>query len=323
MLIETVVIVVVAPALFLVGQAVLSPLETLLWSAGWIGDDPDHHLPSSAGPRPRMFVVYLDGIGKTAPRETRVARELVGKLSDRVRDVAVLTGVLPYAMTNRAMTSRPISGRYWRFLATHRLRPLLFINNALQTFVSCDARYRTPYGRGVAHTIAAHLADAGYQAGSGTPVVLLGYSGGAQAASAAVPFLSEALGRPPLTLVFIGGFHDGTSDLTTTATVHALVSRTDVIERFGTLIFPARWKCFPGSAWNIARRRGAVVEHDLSPARHFGPRSYVSDLSDGGDASPLDATIDVLAGLLAAPASESPLRTEAPIVSALAGAVRI
>jgi hypothetical protein len=299
--VELIVLVLLAPVLLVAGQAALAPLETLLWSAGWIHGDADL-MPAPARPREvRQYVVYLDGIGKTAPRETRVGRELTARLRDRLPDAVVLAGVLPYAVTNRAMLRRPISGRYWRFLAGHRLRLLLFVNNAMQTFVACDRRYREAYGRGVARTIAAHLGAAGYAPGSGVPVVLLGYSGGAQAACTAAAALSSALGHPPLRLVFIGGFHDGASDLTAVDQVDALVSRADVIERAGVLFFPARWPLMRGSAWNRARRRGAVVEHDLSPARHFGPRCYVSALpgmAEDGVRDPLGVTVDVLLDLV-------------------------
>jgi DNA-binding CsgD family transcriptional regulator len=106
-------------------------------------------------------------------------------------------------------------------------------------------------------------------------VVLLSYSGGAQVATGAVDELHTRL-HCPLTVITLGGFHNGANDLTHAERVHQLTSAYARIERVGTWLFPQRWRLSRGSGWNRARRAGKVTVHRLDPATHLGPGSYIS-----------------------------------------------
>jgi hypothetical protein len=168
----------------------------------------------------------------------------------------------------------------------------------MQTFVAADHRYRPFYNRAVGNQIVGQLRLAGYQPGSGIPVVLLSYSGGAQVATGAVDAIYAQL-QAPLLLIMLGGFHNGANDVTHAQHIHQLTSAYDRIERVGTWIFPQRRRLFRRAGWNRAIRAGKVTVHRLDPATHVGPRSYISPeakLPDGR--SHLDRTADTVIELI-------------------------
>ena len=131
----------------------------------------------------------------------------------------------------------------------------LFVYNVVQILVAADKRYRPLYDRGVGAELTGQLRRAGYPPGSGTPVVLVGYSGGAQLATGTVQEVVTQLDAP-VTVVLLGGFHNGANDVSGAAAVHQLTSGADAIERIGRWIFPLRWPVTPRSPWNRARRAG-------------------------------------------------------------------
>jgi hypothetical protein len=210
-------------------------------------------------------------------------------------ELRVLGQVQPYSPLADPLAERPV----WAWLRRH-VGLLLFLHNVMQVFVAADHRYRPLYNRAVGCQIATQLRLAGYQSGSGIPVVLLSYSGGAQVATGAVDELHTQL-RSPLVLITLGGFHNGANDLTHAEHLHRLTSASDRIERVGTWIFPQRWRLFRRSGWNRARRAGKITVHRLDPATHLGPRSYISpegQLPDGR--SYLDRTTDTVIALIRA-----------------------
>lgn len=168
----------------------------------------------------------------------------------------------------------------------------------MQTFVAADRRYRPLYNQAVGLQIAAHLKLAGYGPGSGVPIVLLGYSGGAQAATGALEVLSQQL-RAPLEVITLGGFHSGANDLSPANHLYCLTSAQDWIEKLGTRIFPHRWPLLWRSPWNRAICSGKVTVHSLEPATHVGPQSYISPTAYLGDGRShlcrtTDAVIDIV-----------------------------
>ncbi|MFI6293631.1 hypothetical protein ACIBEJ_18720 [Nonomuraea sp. NPDC050790] len=207
----------------------------------------------------------------------------------------MLGQVLPYSPLANPLAQRPVWARL-----RHRAGLLLFLHNVMQTFVAADKRYRPIYNRAVGSQIATQLQRAGYKAGSGIPVVLLSYSGGAQVATGAVEMLYTTL-RCPLVLITVGGFHNGANDMTHAEHLHQLTSADDLIERVGVWMFPQRWRLWRGSGWNRARSAGKVTTHWLDPATHFGRRSYISpaaELPDGR--THLDRTADLVIALIRA-----------------------
>ncbi|WP_433353563.1 hypothetical protein ACQPYV_23770 [Micromonospora saelicesensis] len=285
--------------LVLIAEALLARYEVLVYAAGWRtptisrpegtsyarGADPDRP--------PDAYLVYLDGIGKRRFHDTRDGGRLVKALINRAPELRVLGQVQPYSPLAVPLADRPV----WNWVRRH-IGLLLFLHNVMQIFVAADRRYRPLYNRAVGAQIATELQVAGYRPGSGIPVVLLSYSGGAQVASGAVNELWSEL-RAPLWLITLGGFHNGANDITHAQHLYQLTSAGDWIERVGTWIFPQRWRLFRWSGWNRADREGKITVHRLDPATHIGPRSYIAPearLPDGR--SHLDRTTDTVLALI-------------------------
>ncbi|RAO37219.1 hypothetical protein PSN13_01200 [Micromonospora saelicesensis] len=285
--------------LVLIAEALLARYEVLVYAAGWRtptisrpegmsyarGADPDRP--------PDAYLVYLDGIGKRRFHDTRDGGRLVKALINRAPELRVLGQVQPYSPLAVPLADRPV----WNWVRRH-IGLLLFLHNVMQIFVAADRRYRPLYNRAVGAQIATELRVAGYRPDSGTPVVLLSYSGGAQVASGAVNELWSEL-RAPLWLITLGGFHNGANDITHAQHLYQLTSAGDWIERVGTWIFPQRWRLFRWSGWNRADREGKITVHRLDPATHIGPRSYIAPearLPDGR--SHLDRTTDTVLALI-------------------------
>ncbi|MEU3794246.1 hypothetical protein [Streptomyces fructofermentans] len=285
----------------LIAEALLARYEVLAYGAGWRA--PITELPAGvpyargAGPDgpPAAYLVYLDGIGKRRVRDSRDGGQLVKALIAGAPELRVLGQVQPYSPLAAPLAERPV----WKWLR-RRIQLLLFLHNVMQIFVAADQRYRPLYNRAVGSQISTQLKLAGYRPGSGIPVVLLSYSGGAQVAGGAVEELHTQL-RCPLMLITLGGFHNGANDLAHAESLHRLTSAGDRIERVGTWMFPQRWRLFRGSAWNRANRAGKITAHRLDPATHVGPRSYVSPtarLPDGR--THLERTADTVIGIIRA-----------------------
>ncbi|WP_249999237.1 hypothetical protein [Actinoplanes sp. M2I2] len=257
-------------------EGLLARHELLAFTAGWRtpGSTLPAGMPYARGAEPDRppdaYLVYLDGIGKRRFRDTRDGGRLVQALIDAAPELRVLGQVLPYSPLADPLADR----RIWAWLR-RRAGLALFLHNVMQIFIAADRRYRPHYNRAVGSQIAAHLRQSGYRPGSGVPVVLLSYSGGAQLALGAVDGLWTEL-RCPLLLITIGGFHNGANDITHAQHLDLITSSEDWIERVSTRIFPPRWRRARRSAWNRARDAGKVTVHRLDPATHVGPRSYIS-----------------------------------------------
>ncbi|MEV6177219.1 hypothetical protein ACIHAR_09010 [Streptomyces sp. NPDC052016] len=285
----------------LLAEALLARYEVLAYSAGWrtpvtaLPDGVPYARGAAADSPPDAYLVYLDGIGKRRFRDTRDGGQLVKAVIAAAPELRVLGQVQPYSPLADPLADRPV----WAWLRRH-VGLLLFLHNVMQIFVAADHRYRPLYNRAVGSQIATQLRLAGYRPGSGVPVVLLSYSGGAQVATGAVEELHTQL-RSPLTVITLGGFHNGANDLTHAEQVHQLTSAGDRIERVGTWMFPQRWRLLRRSGWNRARRAGRLTVHRLDPATHLGPRSYISPgarLPDGR--SHLDRTTDTVVSIIRA-----------------------
>ncbi|MFF3438432.1 hypothetical protein [Streptosporangium sp. NPDC002721] len=305
--------------LVLLAEALLARYEVLAYTAGWRA--PTVELPqgmpyargADPGRPPDAYLVYLDGIGKRRFRDTRDGGRLVEALIAGAPELRVLGQVQPYSPLADPLADRPVWDRL-----RHRAGLPLFLHNVMQIFVAADRRYRPLYNRAVGAQIAAQLRLAGYREGSGTPVVLLSYSGGAQVATGAVEELRAHL-RAPLLLITVGGFHNGANDLTHARHLHQLTSGLDWIERTGTWIFPQRWRLFRRSGWNRARRAGKITVHRLDPATHVGPCSYISPearLPDGR--THLDRTAGTVIALIRAYGG-TPAVTDGPLPEGPAG----
>jgi predicted Abi (CAAX) family protease len=300
----------------------MAPVETLGWWAGWYGDEIDKggithedgaDAPDSAE-RISRYVVYLDGIAQSSGRYTPDVETFLDALAPRLpRDVRLVRGIMTYSVLNRPLDDDPILARFWAFVDKLRFaNPAnllgMFVNlrNVLIVAVSADQRYGPLYNYGIAQIIYDALIENGYRRNSGTPLTLLGYSGGGQMSAASAAFLIHALDAP-VDVISLGGVISGDCRILELEHLYHLVGDKDGVERLGPIMFPSRWKLAVLSYWNRALRLGRLTQFSLGPVGHQVPGGMMDPqtlLPDGRTAlqQTLDYITRILAGNLAAAA---------------------
>ena len=285
-------------ALFLISAA-LAPLDSLSWWAGWFGsrselEDTQRSLPSepmTTTSASSHYLVYLSGIGAIggdvlAPEEEM----LLDALEVQLPYTKVIRDVFPYSVTNVGLTSQRVFGGLWRWIMRQRLiNPetllgfLINIRNLFQVAVSADQRYGPIYNFGVAKEIARSLQRAGYPANSGTPVTLLGWSGGGQISLGAATYLSRMI-KAPLRIISLGGVLSSDPGLRAIDHLYHLYGDKDTVQQFGAVLFSGRWQTSVGSPWNRALAQNKLSFICLGPIKHNGQDHYLDTekrLSDG------------------------------------------
>jgi predicted Abi (CAAX) family protease len=288
-------------AIAIVVAGLLAPLETLGWWAGWYNDEVDTTLnagelaePVDDPKRLSRYLVYLDGIGISGfeylPDIEEFLNELAPTLPD---DVALIRGIIPYSVLNNPLNEdRPLAF-LWKMAERSRsknpmslLGLLVNIRNLIVVGVSADRRYGPLYNLGIAQVVYNGLIKNHYQPGSGTPITLIGYSGGAQISCAAAAFLKRAL-NAPIDVISLGGAIAGNCDILKLEHLYHLVGDKDSVEKIAFLFFPGRWKLFFLSFWNRAKRRGKISKVSLGPVGHQVPGGLLDPdliLNDGRSA---------------------------------------
>lgn len=260
------------------------------------------------------YVVYLSGVGAV---DHEVSPEGEGPLLDDLRtrmpDTLLISDVYPYSPSNLPLLSGRWSSWWWRLIErwgrgrfTSVLQFLVYLRNVLQFAVSADDRYGPMYSLGVAGVILDRLQAAGYRPGCGRPVVLFGWSGGAQIALSAAWYLTGA--GMPVYLLSLGGVI--TSDPGLDRITHAwhLKGTRDWVQGIGAL-FPGRWPGRSNSFWARAVADGRITIHTVGAMGHLGRGSYLSRsrTADGRTCREVvaDTIVDILrgAGLTEAPPS--------------------
>ncbi|PSN15919.1 CAAX protease [filamentous cyanobacterium CCT1] len=297
----------------LVVAGLLAPLETLGWWAGWYDDEVNTTVNAGNLADPvadlsqiSRYVVYLDGIGISSFEYLPDIEEFLDTLAPTLpQEVALIRGIMPYSVMNAPLDEdRPLSF-LWRYADRLRfanpmslLGLLVNIRNVLIVGVSADKRYGPLYNQGIAQVVFNGLVKNGYPVGSGIPVTLMGYSGGGQMSCASAPYLKRALGAP-IDVISLGGVISANINLLKLEHLYHLVGEKDVVEKLGPKIFPGRWKLFPLSYWNRAKRRGKVSFVSLGPVGHQVPGGILDPkliLPDGRSA--LGQTIDTINAIL-------------------------
>jgi hypothetical protein len=329
------VLLVAVVALLLAGA--LSPLETLGWWAGWYGDPvedaEDEPSDGDAATMPGLldgpglaaapqvpvepdgraapvgpWVVFLSGIHAVeATSYVDREAELLARLR-RALPSGLVIQVFPYSVTDRALTGERTFAGLWRWAlraktsrrrVTQLLGFIINLRNVWQVLVSADRRYGPFYNRGSAAVIVRALRRRGLPDGAATRIVLIGYSGGAQVALGAAPFVKEATGAA-VTVVSLGGVLAADPGLLAADATWHLYGRRDQVQRWSAWAFPGRWRLLPWSPWNVARRHGTLRSLVVGPCDHTGDGGYLdaeTRVADGR--SHLDVTADVLAALAA------------------------
>ncbi|MBE9101514.1 Yip1 family protein [Vacuolonema iberomarrocanum] len=298
----------------IVVAGLLAPLETLGWWAGWYDDDIDTTINAGelAQSNARLqggtvsalsrYIVYLDGIGKSTFEYLPDIEEFLDTLAPNLpEDVALVRGIMPYSVVNNPLDEdRPLSFLWEaadkaRFANPAALLGLLVnLRNVLIVGVSADRRYGPLYNQGIAQVVYNGLVKNGYKLSSGTPITLIGYSGGGQMSCACAPYLKRALGAP-IEVISLGGVISGNCNILQLEHLYHLVGEKDQVERIGPIMFPGRWTLFPLSYWNRAKRRGNLSIFSMGPVGHQVPGGILDPdvmLPDGHTA--LEQTIDYI-----------------------------
>ncbi len=310
----------------------LSPFEALGWWAGWYGDGIETHIAckisdqlsthsdrsdsrgdSRDGDRsdhsnttPSRYLIYLDGISQScADYPVRVQNFLDELIAALPPDVVLIQDILAYSALNRPLTAQRPFSTVWRWInrveAWNEQSPLdIFINlrNTFQVAVSTDNRYGPVFNRGTAQVILNSLRQQNYR--PGTPITLLGYSGGAQVALGAVTYLKYAL-DVPIEVISLAGVLSGNNGVTAIDRLYHLTGDRDVLAQIGAMMFPKRWPLLSFSDWNQAKSEGRVQLVPLGSVSHNGangPLDPVSQLPNGK--SHLSQTLEIIMEILTA-----------------------
>ncbi len=307
----------------MVFAGLLAPLEALGWWAGWYGDEVDtqggSHLSSmpgqimpdqiksrTRGDRPSRYIVYLDGVGQSGEAYTPDIVDFLQALQPVLpKDMELLQGLMLYSVFNQGLgEGRPLAW-VWRLADRMRwenpmalLGLMVNIRNAWVVAVSADKRYGPIYSQGIAQVVYNGLIQQGYRSGDGTPITLIGYSGGAQMSVATAPYLKRALGAD-IEVISLGGVMSANNQFLKLEHLYHLVGEKDGVAGLGPILFPGRRKWFPLSYWNRALRKGKISEISLGPVGHQVPGGIMDPnafLPDGQ--SNLQHTIAIILSIL-------------------------
>ncbi len=291
----------------------LAPLEALGWWAGWLGDDLDTSMQedttlSSASnlKHKRQYVVFLDGIAKVGVDNYEYAENFLELLETNLPEAIVLGGdIMPYSVTNKGLLKgRPLS-TFWRYALQRKLKKTsdaigftINFRNLFQVLVSADKRYGPIYNQGEAQVILDNLLRHGYQLKSGTPIILIGYSGGGQIAVGVAPYLKEVLGAP-ITVISLGGTISSDSGLLQLQHLYHLVGSKDNVHKLGPMLCPGRWPVFAYSTWNQLKQQGKITLMSTGSMVHNGPGSYMDAKQQTADGqSFVEHTVELITNLI-------------------------
>jgi len=294
--------------LFLMG--LFSPFETFGWWAGWYGEKPgERYLPDPdevPQTEAAQFVVYLTGINGLNPEEFTESEQVFLKaLQARLPEIELVDDFYPYAASNQAPTGERFFGWFWRRLGNLRGRGalglisyLIHVRNIWQVLVSSDSRFGPLYNYATAQRVLEKLLAHGYPLGSGTPITLIGYSGGGQVSVGTAPLLEEAAGAP-VYVISLGGVISSNRHVLELESLTHLYGSKDIVQRLGYIFFPRRWPFMRWTAWNKARRAGIIKRVFTGPMVHVGAGDYMdADAKLESGQSYLDKTLEVMTGLI-------------------------
>ena len=297
----------------LIVGGLLAPLETLGWWAGWYNDEIDTTINTGELARPltssrkiSRYIIYLDGIGQSSFNYLPDVEVFLQALTEVLpKDMALIRGIMPYSVVNNPLDQdRPLAF-FWRLADKLRFKNpasilglIVNIRNVLTVAVSADQRYGPLYNQGIAQVMYNALLNHGYNPYYNVPITLIGYSGGGQMSTASAPFLGRSL-KCPIEIISLGGVISGNCNILKLEHLYHLVGDKDSVERLGPVMFPGRWKIFPLSYWNRAKRRGKISIIPLGPVGHNVPDGMMDPgkyLADGR--SYLQQTLDTILCIL-------------------------
>jgi hypothetical protein len=288
MILSTVWVLLMIAVGILVVLALLSPLESLRWWAGWSEEEASRPPPEAsthdAEPRaanPR-YLVWLSGIG-SVPGETEDPLEVrfLNALRERVPEAVIVDDAFAYSVRDNPLAGKRVVDSVWRSARRDleagkpnvALGTLIQLRNTLQVAVSADGRYGPIYNLGLAQAIVKRLTARGYVLDSGKAVTLIGYSGGGQVSVGAARYLKMWL-NAPIWVISIGGVIAADPGLRSVEHLYHLQGGKDPFPAFGTVMFVGRWPIIRYSHWNKAVAEGKVTTLPTGPNGHMAESGY-------------------------------------------------
>ncbi|WP_297746649.1 hypothetical protein [uncultured Tessaracoccus sp.] len=288
----------------------LSPLESLNWWADRGEREIAHTmeqlaLEPSSETSSEHYLVYLSGVGTLGGELSRREQAWLDELARRMPGVRIVDDVFPYAVNNQGLLQRTTA---WLWGTLDKLRrgrfplmlPMLInLRNVAQVLVSADPRYGPTFNIGLAQEIWRSLQRKGYVRGSGVPVTLIGFSGGAQMALGAGWFLDRF--DIPVNLISIGGIFGDDPGLDKMQHVWHLTGTGDRLHYIGNVAFPGRWVTAPLSPYGRIRRSDRFEHRTIGPMEHAGAKGYLGRREHGPDGrSYAQITTDEICGIIQA-----------------------
>ena len=271
MILSTVWVLLLIAVGILVVLALLSPLESLRWWAGWSEEEasrppPEVPMPEAephaANPR---YLVWLSGIG-SVPGETEDPLEVrfLNELRERVPNAVIVDDAFAYSVRDNPLAGKRVVDSVWRSARKDleagkpnvALGTLIQLRNAMQVAVSADGRYGPIYNLGLAQAIVKRLTARGYVLDSGNT----GHPHRLQRWRASV-CRRGALSQDVAQRAHLGHFNRRRDRRRPRLAVHRAplpsAGRKDPFPAFGTVLFVGRWPVIKYSHWNKASRRRA------------------------------------------------------------------
>ncbi len=306
---------------------ITAPFEAMTWWSRWTTDPDDEPIDAqaridsgrAADPadgdsvlHSKAVLFYVTGIGTMAgDYHPALEKNFLDALKRALPDVTVIDNFFPYSPAGIPLNGQRIFARFWRFLGRHRAlvtKTLIRLRNMFQVLVAADGRYGPIYSAGTYRTMHEKLLSRGYTADSIQPIILLGYSGGAEISLGAAPFLQSAYhGR--LTLLSLGGVLSSHAGLAALDRLVHIEGTADRVSRISGIFFVHRWRLFGSSYWNLSRKQGKFTKIAMPGIAHNGPGGYLDDdmVTKGASASNLQRTLAVIRSVVDAEiAEESP-----------------
>ncbi len=305
-------------AIALLIAGLLSPFEALGWWAGWYGDGietrVDIQLPAylsapvcdigANGESPSQYMVYLDGISQSSEDYPARVQNFLDTLSAALPENTVfIRDIVAYSALNRHLTGQRPFAAFWRWVnrieerfPASPLDVLVNLRNTFQVAVSTDNRYGPVFNRGTAQVILNSLRQRGYR--PGTPITLLGYSGGAQVALGAATYLKYAL-DVPIEVISIAGVMSGNNGIASIERLYHMHGNRDALAQIGAMMFPKRWPMMAWSNWNLAKAKGRIKLFQLGPVSHSGPNGPIDSVATlPNGCSHLEQTMEIMLEIL-------------------------
>lgn len=293
----------------------LIPREIIRW---WLRFETDSHeleealararrLPDpTPGWNPGHYLIYLSGVADISgevesPNET----EFIERLRRELANTYAINDIYPYSLANRSPSEKGLMAWYWRAMEKRRqtgnmgrAAVLVQLHNVLRVATSADPRYGPIFNLGTAREMLFGLLRHGYRLGSGTPVTLIGSSGGGQIGLGAAGYLVQMLDAPVL-MISLAGVFSSMPSLARVEHLHHIEGTRDFVPALSPILFPSRTAFAFNSYYNRARGEGKVTIHVVGPMTHTDANSYLdahAHLKSGQ--SYQDKTVDTVIGIL-------------------------